>query len=248
MGFSGGGSNILKAHRHDGTVVQDGGSLDFNNITQSQSSAGDVFYSDGVHLQQLAYPGAPAGETLTAAAASTAPSWAAGGGSGFQADGFDSGDKASLSVSGMTGRDITHIFYQVEPSTISTTAYPRMRVNGISTGTYDCCLMNQYVTGATDLEWNQTATGYFLGHEDGHNSEYQYIGDIYLYKGIGTHESTGNFMTLRGLTYRNDSSQMSYIIYGGGYQTDDSAITDISFTMSSGNISGKIQVNSMNYQ
>jgi hypothetical protein len=82
MGFSGGGSNILKAHRHDGTVVQDGGSLDFNNITQSNSAAGEIFYSDGVHLQQLAYPGVPAGETLTAAAASTSPSWAAGGGGG----------------------------------------------------------------------------------------------------------------------------------------------------------------------
>jgi hypothetical protein len=78
MGFSGGGSNVLLPHTHDGTVSQDGGPLDFNNVTQSQSSAGQVFYSDGTHLQQLAYPGVPAGETLTAAALSTAPSWAAG--------------------------------------------------------------------------------------------------------------------------------------------------------------------------
>lgn len=77
MGFSGGGSNVLLPHTHDGTVSQDGGSLNFNNVTQSQSAAGEVFYSDGVHLQQLAYPGVPAGETLTAAALSTAPSWAA---------------------------------------------------------------------------------------------------------------------------------------------------------------------------
>ena len=75
MGFSGGGSNVLLPHTHDGTVVQDGGPLNFNNITQSQSAAGQVFYSDGVHLQQLAYPGVPAGETLTATALSTAPSW-----------------------------------------------------------------------------------------------------------------------------------------------------------------------------
>jgi hypothetical protein len=77
MGFSGGGSNVLLPHTHDGTVAQDGGPLDFNNVTQSQSSAGQVFYSDGAHLQQLAYPGVPANETLTAAALSTAPSWAA---------------------------------------------------------------------------------------------------------------------------------------------------------------------------
>jgi len=82
MGFSGGGSNILLPHTHDGTVAQDGGALNFNNVTQSSSSAGEVFYSDGVHLQQLAYPGVPAGETLTATALSTAPSWAAGGSGG----------------------------------------------------------------------------------------------------------------------------------------------------------------------
>jgi hypothetical protein len=81
MGFSGGGSNVLLPHTHDGTVSQDGGPLDFNNITQSQSAAGEVFYSDGAHLQQLAYPGVPAGETLTAVAASSAPSWVAGGSS-----------------------------------------------------------------------------------------------------------------------------------------------------------------------
>jgi len=78
MGFSGGGSNVLLPHTHDGRVAQDGGPLNFSNITQSQSAAGEVFYSDGVALQQLAYPGVPAGETLTAAAASTAPSWQAG--------------------------------------------------------------------------------------------------------------------------------------------------------------------------
>tara|TARA_R110002051_G_scaffold36919_1_gene79771 strand:+ start:1072 stop:1818 length:747 start_codon:yes stop_codon:yes gene_type:complete len=77
MGFSGGGSNILKSHTHNGLTVQDGGALDFNDITQSQSSAGMVFFSDGTHLQQLAYPGSPAGETLTAVAASTSPSWVA---------------------------------------------------------------------------------------------------------------------------------------------------------------------------
>ena len=77
MGFSGGGSNVLLPHTHDGRVSQDGGPLNFSNITQSQSAAGEVFYSDGTALQQLAYPAVPAGETLTAAALSTAPSWVA---------------------------------------------------------------------------------------------------------------------------------------------------------------------------
>lgn len=82
MGFSGGGSNVLKPHTHDGTIAQDGGSLNMDNVTQAALQAGDVVYSDGVHLQRLAYPAVPANESLTATAASTAPSWAAGGATG----------------------------------------------------------------------------------------------------------------------------------------------------------------------
>jgi len=78
MGFSGGGSNVLLPHTHDGRISQDGGALQFNNVTQSQSAQGEIFYSDGVALQQLAYPGVPAGETLTASPLSVAPSWVAG--------------------------------------------------------------------------------------------------------------------------------------------------------------------------
>ena len=73
MGFSGGGSNVLKSHTHDGTIVQDGGSLDFNNITQSQSAAGQVFYSDGAHLQQLSL--GAASDVLQVNAGVTAPEW-----------------------------------------------------------------------------------------------------------------------------------------------------------------------------
>lgn len=216
---------------------------------RTQAHKHSAVSSDGGFLEQgvTGFEGGVVGQRLQQAATEI-PTWATPSSGLWNSDGTDSGDKASLNVSGMTGRDITHIFYQVEPSTISTSEYPRMRVNSQNVN-YDCCIVNQYVTGGSpDVEWNQTATGFFLGHEDGHTSEYQYIGDIYLYKGIGTQASTGMFMTLRGLTYRNDSSQMSYIIYGGGYQPDDSAITDISFTMTSGNISGKIQVTSMDYQ
>jgi len=72
MGFSGGGSNVLLPHTHDGTVSQDGGPLDFNNITQSQSASGQIFYSDGAHLQQLS-PGAPNDELRVSAG--NLPEW-----------------------------------------------------------------------------------------------------------------------------------------------------------------------------
>ena len=54
MGFSGGGSNVLKPHTHNGLVSQDGGALDMDNVTQAQLTSGDIVYSDGVHLQRLA--------------------------------------------------------------------------------------------------------------------------------------------------------------------------------------------------
>jgi hypothetical protein len=53
MGFSGGGSNILKPHTHDSTILQDGGNLNFQNVTQSNMSAGSITQSDGNHLQEL---------------------------------------------------------------------------------------------------------------------------------------------------------------------------------------------------
>ena len=129
MGFSGGGSNVLLPHTHDGTVAQDGGALNFNNVTQSQSSAGQVFYSDGVHLQQLAYPGVPAGETLTAVAASTAPSWVAGAGpaaSTFELLGYTElgANAATISVSfaSESGDDMTALqcFYNSALTTSTT--------------------------------------------------------------------------------------------------------------------------------
>jgi hypothetical protein len=79
MGFSGGGSNILKSHTHDGTVVQDGGALNLDNVTQGSLTAGDVVYSDGSHLQRLAI--GSAGNSLQVNSLATAPEWAAGGGS-----------------------------------------------------------------------------------------------------------------------------------------------------------------------
>lgn len=53
MAFSGGGSNILKPHTHDSSILQDGGNLNFQNITQSNLSASSMTYSDGSHLQEL---------------------------------------------------------------------------------------------------------------------------------------------------------------------------------------------------
>jgi len=73
MGFSGGGTNVLKPHKHS-SAVQDGSSLNMNNVTQGGLSAGDVIFSDGAALQRLAI--GVAADTLVVNGAATAPSWA----------------------------------------------------------------------------------------------------------------------------------------------------------------------------
>jgi hypothetical protein len=141
MGFSGGGSNVLLPHTHDGTVSQDGGPLDFNNITQSQSAAGEVFYSDGAHLQQLAYPGVPAGETLTAVAASSAPSWAAA------APASSTYALVASSTLGAAATEIDITFASIDCDDISelmcvfvggmdSSSYVQMQINSLTTSYY----------------------------------------------------------------------------------------------------------------
>lgn len=71
MGFSGGGSNVLKPHKHS-SAVQDGSPLDMNNVTEATLSAGDIVYSDGAALQRLAI-----GSTTNSLVVSGGvPSWA----------------------------------------------------------------------------------------------------------------------------------------------------------------------------
>ena len=141
MGFSGGGSNVLLPHTHDGTVSQDGGPLNFNNVTQSQSAAGEIFYSDGVHLQQLAYPVAPAGEALTAPAASTAPSWvAAGGGAAYQkvaeTELLVAGTSIDVPFSQVDMVDISELVVFANLTTGATGRSANMRVNSNTSSNY----------------------------------------------------------------------------------------------------------------
>ena len=72
MGFSGGGSNTLKPHKHS-SAVQDGSPLDMNNVTEATLTAGDIVYSDGAALQRLAI----GGDTTVLTVSGATPSWSA---------------------------------------------------------------------------------------------------------------------------------------------------------------------------
>jgi len=47
LGFSGGAAGQTKPHTHDSLIVNDGGSLNFDNVTQGSLTAGDITFSDG---------------------------------------------------------------------------------------------------------------------------------------------------------------------------------------------------------
>jgi hypothetical protein len=91
MGFNGGGGGQLLNHEHDGTLVADGGPLDFKNITQSSMSAGSITFSDGAHLQERTI--GAASDVLTVAGG--VPTWAAAAAGGATCS-------DSLTISGQT--------------------------------------------------------------------------------------------------------------------------------------------------
>ena len=93
MGFSGGSSNVTKAHQHDSAVAQSGGAL-AANVTQFGLTNGSLLYSDGSHIQEL---GVGASNTVLGTASGTIPTWQATGASAnyIHAENFQLGVSAS---------------------------------------------------------------------------------------------------------------------------------------------------------
>jgi len=189
MGFSGGGSNVLLPHTHDGTVTQDGGPLDFNNITQSQSAAGEVFFSDGAHFQQLAYPGVPAGETLTAVDASAAPSWVASPAASAVYElvdtetlAADAGD-ITLSMAAVSGSTVSQFIMTFNGAVTTLGEELRLRINGDSTSDYVTERLN--VIGGVSSANTHTDTYFHLCPA---NASLRYFGNVNIQVG---HFGTG---------------------------------------------------------
>lgn len=243
MGFSGGGANILKAHRHDGLVVQDGGSLDFNNITQSNSSAGQIFYSDGVHLQQLAYPGVPAGESLTAVAASTEPSWAPPSAGAWTVEGSDSGTGVSTLSVDVSDKDIYQVQYSVSNGSGSSFE-TGCTVNNDTGANYDSSVFsinNSAGTGATAFPNQSEIVMSAGGHTKSH------YGFIQVYKNQTARTSGVGF---RGMETTSAATHgFDYATWAGGTNiTITAAVSSIQIRLTGGlTFDGEMKVISMDY-
>ena len=223
MGFSGGGSNILKAHTHNGLTVQDGGALDFDNITQSQSLAGMVFFSDGTHLQQLAYPGVPAGQTLTAAALSTSPSWvaAAGGGETCQTPlgSANSGLGGNGGAITRLGVHITDGANTVVGKSITELSF-WLSKGGSPTGNGTVTIYNNagvlQATSTDTLDWS-TLTGSAVKHSFAFAAYTVQNGDYFMCSGGST--GIGNEVTVAGDESASSISFQCYAKYCDGSGT-----------------------------
>jgi len=138
MGFSGSGGSVTRPHTHSSAIVNDGGALNMDNITQASLTAGDIVYSDGTALQRLAL--AAANDELRVNAGATAPEWytPAAGGSNYEhiASGTASGGTSlTVSFTGVAPPD--YIVAIWNGSVTAAQGIDKVRVNGITTaGTY----------------------------------------------------------------------------------------------------------------
>jgi len=243
MGFSGGGANVTKAHQHDGTVVQDGGALDFNNVTQASLAAGDLTYSDGSALQVLGIGAAT--ETLVVNGAATAPEWSApaGGGSMVLQEEFilgaDTSDWNETLASAITYTSVSDIIIYMQGQLI----------NGVGNATFSW-IYNGYGSSVSNMYANMRgATGVF-----GFNSNSAaFIVLDNPTSGIGddgtlnaeVHLQPNPFTGFGGrrmpfVHYSAGTGIDDMIQYGGGRVEDftpfDTSLTEITFAVSNGDI------------
>jgi len=172
MGFGGGGGGPLPVHVHNSVPLQ-GGPLDFVNDTIASLSAGSTTFSDGAALQELVYPAVPAGETLTAVAASTAPSWtlAAAG----------TNNRVILDSQTFTADGATTITFT--PGTpIDDSVYQKIQIvftgNGLGNTIQRC--MFRLDSGLADSDYNENSMEIFNGASSIQNKNPMTGGDDYV--------------------------------------------------------------------
>jgi hypothetical protein len=175
MPFNGGGGGALPPHEHT-NIANDGGPLNFNNTTIASMNAGDITYSDGAALQILPYPGVPAGESLTAVAASTAPSWTAAA-SGAKMILIDSqillgaASTITSTFAAVNQSDVSQFVAILNGAKTTTSSEMYLTLNSIATATYDLGSLQQTTAAPTGLQrtsqsqWNfdnQASTGVYV--------------------------------------------------------------------------------------
>ena len=252
MGFSGGGSNVTKAHTHDSTIVQDGGSL-AANVTQFGLTAGSILYSDGSNIQELAV--GSASDALTVNAGATAPEWAAAGGSTWTNEGSDVSTTATahLEVSGLSDQDVYQVIYSVSNNAGASMSFT-CEVNGIVTDSYNM-LISAFSDGDTGTSAYQEKK-FLLSNAGGGGTSHS--GVFYLYKGNSNFTADGRaYLNLMGedVMFQTDTDikPITRVMTSGNNESITGAVTSIRllYRVASSDVTqdciGSMQVNSLSY-
>jgi hypothetical protein len=245
MGFSGGGSNATQPHTHDSNIPNDGGALQFNNVTQGSMAAGDVTYSDGNHLQVLTYPAVPAGETLTAAAASTAPSWQAGGGAWTELGNVTSAVAVGELTLDVGDYDVYQVLYNCSCDASAGNSYMSAGINSVVTANYRS-MWSYSSGGAFTTGTSNGATQWRINGSDLWNyATNNMFGTLFLYKPQAVADAI-DMVSFRCINGNLSPSGSSYIStsFGSCLETD---ISSIQLKVDGADISGSFRVNGMNW-
>ena len=206
MGFSGGGSNVLKNHRHDATVVQDGGSLDADNVTSADLTAGDVIFSDGTHLQRLAI-GTPA-QQIQVNAGATAPEWyTAAASASTWVKLYDSGQlgaAGSIDSGVFAGYDFLTVFFSGNINTAWGGAGIKFNNTATSSGLY---YQTNTQTVTTDTTYAKSAGGGILWDYVGAGGSTDWQSAHIIISNNATNRKTATWTTVQtkggAVPYRN---------------------------------------------
>jgi len=165
-----------------------------------------------------------------------------GGGSAgaFTIDGTDSSTAgtSALTVSGMTGRDITQVLFHVAND--GTNSQLLLKVNNVGAN------YNSRFATTDPSVTNSTGDASYILSESLANQDF--VGEVLIFKANSNLSYTGNMMRSSVTTVNAGAGLPYQTLYGGGNNTNTAAITRIDLLCSSGNILGEIQVNSMDYQ
>lgn len=236
MPFSGGGGGQLSNHVHDNTPLQ-GGPLSFNGTTIGGMNAGDITFSDGAALQTLAYPGVPAGETLTAAALSTAPSWVSGAAASSAVELLGSVElgapnaNLNLSFASTSFADVSSIDVYYSAFSLVSDDW-NITINGLTATNY-VIQRNRQINGSltTDQVTRPNINTPVLEYGAGHMK--------IICMDPSTTAGSYNYMFFFGEQsgYDNTTAQNSYVWYSGHYSANTvTAIDEINIKLASGNL------------
>ena len=234
MGFSGGGTSLLKAHKYT-SAVQDGGKLDMDNVTEAELTQGDVIYSDGNALQRLAIGAAT--NALVVNGAANAPEWAVAGAAGkleLLTSSVLTGTASEMasSFTSINGADLSSLVVMFDTKT-SVSADFRLQ---ISTG--GSFITGNYYSNLLDTLGNATASGIYdswliLNAPDSRRQ----AGDIQIYIADSTQTaSTADALMMSNGCDSNAEGQMS----GGSNNASTYSIDGVRIYP----VSGSLQVGS----